>query len=130
LTEPTAIRLLLDQGVPRDAAGLLRTLGYECIHVGEIGMWRATDDEILTFAVAKHATIVTLDADFHTILAVSGAHQPSVIRIRIQGLRAQETSRLIQRVLVEFADDLQRGALITAKTRKTTCHRLPIGGSE
>ena len=30
-----AIRLVLDQGVPRDAARLLRDLGYECIHVGE-----------------------------------------------------------------------------------------------
>jgi len=29
-----------------------------------------------------------------------------------------------------FANDLFRGALITVKTRKTTCHRLPIGGSE
>ena len=130
MTEAMAIRLVLDQGVPRDAAGLLRALGYECMHVGEIGMGGAADDEILTFAAGKHATIVTLDADFHTILAVSGASQPSVIRIRIQGLRARETSRLIQDVIAEFGDDLRQGALITAKTRKTTCHRLPIGGSE
>ena len=125
-----AIRLVLDQGVPRDAAALLRDLGYECIHVGEIGMWNAADEEILAFALGKHATIVTLDADFHTILAVSGASQPSVIRFRMQGLRARETVRLVQEVLVAFAADLHRGALITVKARKTTCHRLPAGGSE
>ena len=73
MTEATAIRLVLDQGVPRDAAALLRDLGYECIHVGEIGMWNAADDAILAFASGKHATVVTLDADFHAILAVSGA---------------------------------------------------------
>jgi predicted nuclease of predicted toxin-antitoxin system len=74
--------------------------------------------------------VVTLDADFHTILAVSGAGQPSVIRFRVQGLRARETVGLVQQVLAVFADDLRRGALITVKTRKTTCHRLPIGGPE
>lgn len=130
MTEATAIRLVLDQGVPRDAAAMLRDLGYECIHVGEIGMWNAADDAILAYASGKHATIVTLDADFHAILAVSGASQPSVIRFRVQGLRARETAGLVQRVLAVFADDLHRGALITVKTRKTTSHRLPIGGSE
>jgi predicted nuclease of predicted toxin-antitoxin system len=130
LIDAIEIPLVLDQGVPRDAAVLLRNLGYECIHVGEIGMWSATDEEILAFALGKHATVVTLDADFHTILAVSGASQPSVIRFRMQGLRAQETVILVQRVLAVFADDLHRDALITVKTRKTTCHWLPIGGSE
>jgi predicted nuclease of predicted toxin-antitoxin system len=93
-------------------------------------MWDAADAEILAFALGKHATVVTLDADFHTILAVSGASQPSVIRFRVQGLRARETVRLVQEVLAAFADELARGALITVKARKTTCHRLPVGGSE
>jgi predicted nuclease of predicted toxin-antitoxin system len=68
LTEVNTISLVLDQGVPRDAAELLRTLSYECVHVGEIGMWNAADEEILAFAAEKKATIVTLDADFHTLL--------------------------------------------------------------
>lgn len=48
-----SITVVLDQGVPRDAAGGLRDLGYECIHVGEVGMSTATDDEILAFAFAR-----------------------------------------------------------------------------
>ena len=65
--------LVLDQGVPRDAASRLRGLGYECIHLGEIGMSKAADEEILAFSLEKNAIVVTLDADLHTILAVSGA---------------------------------------------------------
>jgi hypothetical protein len=34
------MRVILDQGVPRDAAALLRERGYQCTHVGEIGMSR------------------------------------------------------------------------------------------
>jgi predicted nuclease of predicted toxin-antitoxin system len=35
------MKLLLDQGLPRTAAELLRTAGVDAIHVGEIGY--ATD---------------------------------------------------------------------------------------
>jgi predicted nuclease of predicted toxin-antitoxin system len=88
------MRLVLDQGVPRDAAALLRSLGHDCIHVGEIGMSKAADEEILAFSLGRNAVVVTLDADFHAIVAVSGAQGPSVIRMRLQGLGAP---RLLKR---------------------------------
>jgi predicted nuclease of predicted toxin-antitoxin system len=123
------ITIVLDQGVPRDAAGRLRDLGYDCTHVGEVGMSTATDEEILGFALAKGAVVVTLDADFHTILAVSGAVGPSVIRIRVQGLRAAEIAACVRFVAARFTSELEAGSLVSIKTRKTTCHMLPIGGS-
>jgi predicted nuclease of predicted toxin-antitoxin system len=61
------MRLVLDQGVPRDAATRFRDLGYECTHVGEIGMWKAPDDEIVAWALEKNGVVVTLDADFNAI---------------------------------------------------------------
>ncbi len=125
-----AVRLVLDQGVPRDAANRLRELGHECLHVGEIGMSKSADDEILMWSLGKNAIVVTLDADFHTILAVSGASGPSVIRLRLQGLGARQVVQLVQNVLAGFGDDLARGSLVTVKAHKTTCHHLPIGTSE
>jgi predicted nuclease of predicted toxin-antitoxin system len=124
------MRLVLDQGVPRDAAARLRGLGHECIHVGEIGMGKSADDEILAWSLGKNAIVVTLDADFHTILAVSGASGPSVVRLRIQGLGAPEVVELVLKVLAGFGSDLMRGSLVTVKAHKITCHRLPVGSSD
>jgi predicted nuclease of predicted toxin-antitoxin system len=124
------MRLVLDQGVPRDAATLLRDLGHECTHVVEIGRSKAADQEILAFSLEKNAIAVTLDADFHTILAVSGASGPSVIRLRLQGLGASQVVALVQSVLAGFEASLRRGCLVTVKAHKTTCHRLPVGASE
>jgi predicted nuclease of predicted toxin-antitoxin system len=124
------MRLVLDQGVPRDAASLLRSLGYDCIHVGEIGMSKAADEEILAFSLRKKALVVTLDVDFHAILAVSGAQEPSVIRVRLQGMGAPEVVEVVGKVLIRFEQELKGGSLITVKAHKTTCHRLPIGTSE
>ena len=72
---------------------------------------------------------MTLDADFHAILAVSGAVGPSVIRIRIQGLRAEEISECVRSVSRGFESELKAGSIVTVKARKTTCHKLPIGRS-
>jgi len=47
----------------------------------------------------------------------------------MQGLRAAAVSELVQNVIARFELDLERGALVTVKARKITCHRLPIGGS-
>jgi predicted nuclease of predicted toxin-antitoxin system len=130
VNRPPAIRLVPDLGIPRDSAGLLRAFGYECTDVGEVGMENAADEAILDFSLVESAVIVTLDADFHTILAVTGAAGPSAIRLRMQGLGAAEVVEAAQRVLAGFESDLRLGALVTMKVHKITCHRLPIGSYE
>lgn len=74
------------------------------------------------------AVIVTLDADLHTMLAVSRATGPSVIRLRIEGMRTPEVVKVIGGVLEDFGHELQDGALVTVKAHKVTNYRLPIGG--
>ena len=59
------MKLLLDQGLPQSAAGLLRNRGHDAVHTGEIGFARAEDAEILAFAEQEARIVFTLDADFH-----------------------------------------------------------------
>jgi predicted nuclease of predicted toxin-antitoxin system len=72
------IKMLLDQGLPRTAASLLRERGWDVQHVSERGMSRAEDSAIIALARLEQRMVVTLDADFHALLAVSGATGPSV----------------------------------------------------
>ena len=44
------MKLLLDQGLPRSAAGLLRNAGIDTVHTGEIGYAAANDADILECA--------------------------------------------------------------------------------
>ena len=41
------MKLLLDQGLPRSACATLREFGHEVVHVGDVGMSRASDADIL-----------------------------------------------------------------------------------
>ncbi len=119
------MRLLLDQGLPRSAA-LLRTAGIDSLHVGEIGYSAAADADILERARAEARLVLTLDADFHALLALSGATTPSVIRLRIEGLRAEATSTLLQAVLKQCAEDLEQGAVVTVQEGRLRVKRLPL----
>jgi hypothetical protein len=50
--------------------------------------------------------------------------------MRLHGLGASEIVEVVRKTLASFEIELKRGALITVKALKTTCHRLPIGISE
>ncbi len=67
------IKFLLDQGLPRSAAALLNSAGIDTIHVGDIGASQAYDDAILYIGRCQQRVVVTLDADFHALLALRNA---------------------------------------------------------
>lgn len=78
------MKVVLDQGVPRRAAAVLREAGVDTIHVSEVGLASASDVDVIAWCRANDALVVTLDADFHAHIALSGAAAPSAIRLRIQ----------------------------------------------
>ena len=90
-------------------------------------MQRAEDHEILAKAAADGCVIVTLDADFHALVAVQGLTGPSVIRLRKEGCRAAQVVLLIKEVLVENQLHLASGCLVSVNGRRATFRMLPIG---
>ena len=122
------MRLLLDQGLPRSTGLYLRNPDTEVLHVGEVGLSTASDSKILDFARQQGMVVVTLDADFHAMLALSAAIGPSVIRVRIEGLRAELLATLLMNVLGICADDLEKGAMVSVTENGARVRRLPLLG--
>jgi len=90
------MKLILDQGTPRSAASLLREVGFDAVHTGEIGLAEAEDAVIIQQAALEERVVVTLDADFHSLLALAQTRRPSIVRIRIEGLQAKEFCMVLQ----------------------------------
>ena len=124
------MKLLLDQGLPRSAAKLLNAAGIEAVHVGEIGYATASDFAILEKAREDGCIVVALDAGFHSLMALSGAVLPSIIRICIEGLQGKALVNLLQYVLRQCVDDLDGGALVTVQTGRIRTRRLPLISTE
>ncbi len=61
------MRLLLDQGLPRSSAEILRNKGWDIQHTGEIGMSRATDRQILEYARDETEWVELVEHGFNCI---------------------------------------------------------------
>jgi len=120
------MNFLLDQGLPLSAARLLREAGHDAVHTAEIGLQKSTDAEILDRARQESRVVVTLDADFHTLLALANAADPSVVRIRIESLRAERCLGLILDVVASCQEDLLHGAAVSVETHGIRVRRLPF----
>ncbi|MBM3747697.1 MAG: hypothetical protein FJW34_18070 [Acidobacteria bacterium] len=123
-------KLLLDQGLPLGSAGLLRSAGVDAVHTEEIGFASASDAAIMERAEKEGRTCVTLDRDFHRLLAESNAAVPSVIWLRFQLLRAHSTTELVLAILRQVGPHLAGGLAVTATPRGTRIRKLPFRPSE
>jgi predicted nuclease of predicted toxin-antitoxin system len=119
-------RLLLDESLPLRAAGLLRGRGMDAIHAREAGLAAESDPAILKFAAAERRICVTVDQDFHRLLAGNSATAPSVILIRAQNLDYEETAELIGRTLAQAGSPLETGAAVTVTRRGLRLRLLPL----
>lgn len=120
------MKLLLDQGLPRSSVGYLASAGIVAEHVGVLALAKADDDAILEEARNRQAVAVTLDADFHRTLSLTGAVTPSVIRIRIEGMKGEQLATLLVNVIGQTASELITGAAVTVTETRIRVRRLPI----
>lgn len=117
-------KLLLDQGLPRSTAAILRAREWDVVHVAEIGLSAAKDLEILRYAYEHGRVVVTLDADFHTLLMVNKLSSPSVIRLRLEGLKGGDLAGVLEALWQDVSDDLMQGAMVTVNRKSIRVHRL------
>lgn len=96
------------------------------MHVGDIGMAEADDSMILGKAEEDRRVVVTLDADFHSILAMSGADAPSVIRIREEGLKGPAVALIVRQISAVAGDALMNGCVVSYSRGVIRLRRLPF----
>jgi predicted nuclease of predicted toxin-antitoxin system len=121
------MKFLLDQGIGRFTVSHLQAAGFSAEHVGDVGLAASPDQVILNHAAKSKAVVITLDADFHQLLAMTRAPGPSVIRIRIEGLKSEAIARLFVRVAAQFENELHAGAVISVSLDQARARLLPIG---
>ena len=76
------MRFLIDQALSPAVAIELNRTGHDAVHVRELGMQAASDQEILDHGAKDDRIVVSADTDFGTLLAIRKQSSPSVILFR------------------------------------------------
>jgi len=97
-------------GVAQSVVEKLRAGGHDAVHLGEQGLHRYADEQVLAKAEAEQRILLTFDLDFGELLALSGGRAPSVVLFRLRNTRADRVWERLRQALESAEEELARGA--------------------
>jgi len=103
------VRLLLDQNLSPRLVRALADLYPGSIHVRDVGLAAASDDEVWTYAAERGLTIVSKDAEFHQRSFLFG-HPPKAVWISRGNCSTRDIEMLLRArrdELAAFEQDLE-----------------------
>jgi predicted nuclease of predicted toxin-antitoxin system len=102
------MRFLIDAQLPPALARWLSSAGHHAEHVADIGLARARDGEIWTYALSAGAVIVSKDEDF-ALRKVLNRNGPSIVWIRLPNSRRGELLTWFANALPKIVEAFERG---------------------
>jgi predicted nuclease of predicted toxin-antitoxin system len=121
------MRFLADMGISQEVVIWLREQGHEATHLRDEGLQRLENGVIFIKAIHETRIILTWDLDFTEIVALSGRTQVSAVVFRLINTRSVHVIERLKRVLLESAQDLEEGAIISVEEGRHRVRLLPLG---
>lgn len=100
--------------------------GWKAVHWSAVGDPRASDTEIMAWALAHDHIVFTHDLDFGATLALTHVAGPSVLQIRGQHVLPENVAPLIVATLRRYEEQLKTGALVVVEKSRSRIRVLPI----
>lgn len=123
------MRLLIDANLSPRAAKALGAAGHDVVHVADLGMLSADDDQIFDRAALDVRVIVSSDTDFGTLLARRNTARPSFVLLRhTNDLTPSDQVALLLQNLPTVEEELTSGAIVTITRDRLRVRTLPIRG--
>ena len=120
------MKILVDMNLSHKWAGFLLENGIEAVHWSSIGPHDSPDTDIFIYAQNNDFSILTNDLDFGFILANTQSIKPSVTQTRTGALGHGRIGDIVISTIKKFADDIEKGSLITIGQRKIRISLLPL----
>jgi predicted nuclease of predicted toxin-antitoxin system len=98
---------LVDAQLPPSLAGALRQAGCAAVHVIDLGLHAATDEEIWEEAVSRSAVLVSKDRDFALRRAATN-DGPTILWVRVGNIGNRKLIELALRSLPTIIDAIER----------------------
>jgi predicted nuclease of predicted toxin-antitoxin system len=121
------VRFLIDQALSPAVASELNRAGHDAVHVRELGMQAASDEEIFDHAAQDDRVVVSADTDFGTLLAARKQTSPSVILFRHGSQhRPSDQVALLKANLPQLVSALEAGSIVVIQPDRVRIRALPL----
>ena len=119
-------KLLVDMNLSPEWVPVLEKQGWQAVHWSIVGDPRASDRDIMNWAVAHQYVVFTHDLDFGTMLALSHDTGPSVLQVRAENILPDYLEGSVITALTQHESDLSSGALVVVDQSRSRVRVLPI----
>ncbi len=119
-------KLVLDMNLSPDWVSTLNKHGWQAVHWSIVGDPRASDRDIMDWAVAHRHVVFTHDMDFGAVLALTHNAGPSVLQLRTENVLPDYSESLVVAALNQHEADLSSGALVVVDKSRSRVRVLPI----
>jgi predicted nuclease of predicted toxin-antitoxin system len=121
------VRFLIDNALSPGIAIELGRAGHDAVHVRELGMQTASDEEIFDRARTEERVVVSADTDFGTLLAACKETSPSVILFRHGSQhRPADQATLLENNLPQLTQALEDGSIVVIEPGRIRIRALPL----
>lgn len=121
------MKFLIDNALSPLVAKELQAAGWDAVHVRDLGLAAAEDQELFDLATKEGLIIVSADTDFGTLLAIRQTSQPSFILFRRGTERRPEKQvALLLANLQTIQEPLATGCIVVIDQKRIRIRSLPI----
>ena len=96
------------------------------MHASDVGLYKASDQMILTVAASQSLVIITADLDYPRLLATLGATYPGLILLRGGNYSEEESLECVRRVLMSVAQNDLPKSIVVVERERVRRRPLPV----
>lgn len=120
------MRLVADLHISPRTVDCLRQLGHDVVRVMEALSPKASDEDIVAYAVASGRVILTQDLDFSALIALRVRSSPSLISLRLTTSRIEHVNAVLAQSLPLLEEDVRTGVIASVEDHRIRRRRLPL----
>lgn len=107
------VRFLADENISPKSVEFLRDLGFDAVHVRDVGLRGKSIEEIMDYALREKRTLLTFDREFADVCSHLIDSHSGVIRLRLSVASPEVVNRCLSSLLFKISRENLDGSFLT-----------------